>query len=188
MQTSQNGKKLIKSAEAFRSQVYKDSAGYSTIGYGHKLTAIELQRGLFSQGITIDQASSLLDQDVRQVEIQLTNLVTVPLTQNQFDALISFVFNLGVVDFQESTLLKLLNLGEYMAAASQFPCWVKAKDPITDQYITLPGLVTRRQAEMQLFLTPENQENVEKTSTTQPPSGICQRSFGESPPAPRSLS
>ncbi len=76
----------------------------------------------------------------------VNRLVTVPLTQNQFDALISFVFNLGIGNFRTSTLLKKLNAGDYTGAAKEFPPWVRADGK------QLPGLIKRRDAEKALFL------------------------------------
>lgn len=81
----------------------------------------------------------------------VNQLVRVPLNQNQFDALTSFVFNVGALNFRKSTLLLLLNSGKYEAASNEFLKWTKAKDPKTGQYVELKGLVKRRKKEKDLF-------------------------------------
>jgi lysozyme len=90
-----------------------------------------------------------------QVEGQVARLVSVPLTGSQFSALVSFTYNVGAGNLASSTLLKKLNAGDYAAAAEQFPLWVRCTkvDSQGKKYKeTLPGLVTRRQAERALFL------------------------------------
>jgi lysozyme len=97
--------------------------------------------------ITAGQAESLLRKDITWVEKAVNKLVVVPLTQNQFDALSSLVFNIGEGGFANSTLLRLLNAGDYEGAANQFLRWNKQKG------VTLKGLTKRREEERKLFLS-----------------------------------
>src|SRR5205807_1956598 len=101
MEMSENGLVLLKQWEGFKLQVYKDSAGLPTIGVGHLLTKSELTSGKiningvpveYSNGLTGDQVTDLLSQDVTPAENAVNNGVKVPLNQNQFDALVSFTF------------------------------------------------------------------------------------------------
>lgn len=140
------GLRLIKDSEGLRLSAYQDSVGVWTIGYGHTATA---QRG---QTITEAEAEQLLQADLRRFEDGVRELVRVPLTDNQFAALVSFAFNLGLGALAESTLLRKLNAGDYQGAAAEFPRWVHAGGK------QLPGLVTRRGRERQLFLKPDSQE------------------------------
>ncbi|HBO7470569.1 TPA: lysozyme [Pseudomonas aeruginosa] len=142
MRTSQRGIDLIKSFEGLRLSAYQDSVGVWTIGYG-------TTRGVTSyMTITVEQAERMLANDIQRFEPELDKLVKVPLNQNQWDALMSFVYNLGSANLASSTLLKLLNKGDYRGAADQFPRWVNAGGK------RLEGLVKRRTAERALFLEP----------------------------------
>ena len=140
MRTSQRGLSLIKSFEGLRLQAYQDAVGVWTIGYG-------TTRGVNSgMKISKEQAERMLLNDVQRFEPEIERLVTVPLSQNQWDALVSFTYNLGSANLGSSTLRRLLNSGDYAAAADQFPRWNKAGGKV------LPGLVRRRAAERDLFL------------------------------------
>ncbi|MGR2678743.1 lysozyme [Chromobacterium haemolyticum] len=141
MKTSANGIKLIQQFEGLRLKAYQDAVGVWTIGYGH--TGPDVTPGLV---ITQAQADALLARDLSRFESGVTRLVQVPLNQNQFDALVCFSFNLGLGALQGSTLLRLLNAGDYAGAAAQFPRWNKAGGKV------LPGLTRRRVAEQALFL------------------------------------
>ncbi|MBH8916633.1 lysozyme [Pseudomonas aeruginosa] len=142
MRTSQRGIDLIKSFEGLRLSAYQDSVGVWTIGYG-------TTRGVTPyMTITVEQAERMLANDIQRFEPELDKLVKVPLNQNQWDALMSFVYNLGSANLASSTLLKLLNKGDYRGAADQFPRWVNAGGK------RLEGLVKRRTAERALFLEP----------------------------------
>ena len=141
MRTSVAGRRLIQDFEGFHSTRYLCPAGLPTIGHGHVLRKNEV----FTR-ITLRDGEALLVRDLEAVEGALESLVTAPLTQNQFDALASLIYNIGSGNFARSTLLKRLNEGRYAEAAEQFGRWVKSGDK------TLPGLVKRRAAEMQLFL------------------------------------
>ena len=138
---SSKGLALTEQFEGLRLTAYQDSVGVWTIGYGH--TGSDVHPGL---AITQQQASELLLKDVASAVAAVNRLVTVPLTQNQFDALVDFVFNAGAGNLAGSTLLRDLNAGNYAGAAAQFPKWVHAGNQI------LPGLVARRNAELALFL------------------------------------
>lgn len=139
MHTSQKGLDLIKSFEGLRLSAYKDVVGVVTIGYG---TTSGVKMG---DTITKERAEELLRDDVKRFEDQVLRLVKVPLTQGQFDALVSFTYNLGAANLGNSTLLRLLNAGDYKGAAAQFDRWTKAGGK------ELPGLVKRRAAERALF-------------------------------------
>ncbi|MEL6438694.1 MAG: lysozyme [Cyanobacteria bacterium J06621_8] len=141
MRTSENGVNLIKRFEGFRAEAYICPGGKWTIGYGHT-------KGV-KAGYKISRqfAEKLLQDDLREFEQGVMDCVKVPLNQNQFDALVSFAYNLGVNALKTSTLLKRLNAGYYAIAANQFDRWVYANGE------KLPGLVTRREVEKKLFLT-----------------------------------
>lgn len=139
MRTSQQGLDLIKSFEGLRLSAYKCPADVWTIGYG---TTAGVKPG---QRITEQQAEELLRKDAAQVEAQVLRTIKVPLTQGQFDALVSFTYNLGAGNLADSTLVRLLNAGDYMGAAAQFDRWNKAGGKV------LKGLVTRRAAERAMF-------------------------------------
>lgn len=132
---------IIKKHEGLRLEAYLPTPNdVWTIGYGHTHTTKQGMK------ITAGQAESLLRKDIAWVEKAVNTLVVVPLTQNQFDALSSLVFNIGEGAFSTSTLLRLLNAGDYEGAANQFPRWNKQKGRV------LNGLTRRRQEERQLFL------------------------------------
>ena len=140
MNISEIGIQLIKNFEGCVLKAYKCPAGIWTIGYGHTSGVKE------GQTITLKQAEDYLLQDIRAYEITVNNLVNVPLNQNQFDALVSFCYNLGPNNLKNSTLIKLLNKKDYLGAAEQFDRWIYAGGK------KLPGLVKRRAAEKELFL------------------------------------
>lgn len=141
MQTSNNGMSLIKRFEGLRLQAYRDSVGIPTIGYGHT------QGVKMGDIITGEKADKFLREDLQVAELTINTSVKVKLSQAQFDALASFVFNLGSGNFVKSTLLKKLNAGDYAGAAGEFGKWVNAGGK------QLPGLVKRRAAEREVFLT-----------------------------------
>jgi lysozyme len=141
MKTSPKGIALIKDFEGLRLGAYYCSAGVLTIGYGHT--------GGVKEGdlITEQKAEQLLQDDLKKFENGVLRLVRVPLNQNQFDALVSFAFNLGVGNLGKSTLLKMLNDRDYKGAAGQFVRWNKAGGK------ELAGLTRRRLAESAMFLS-----------------------------------
>lgn len=150
-QITETGRNLIKGFESFEPDFYLDPAGVRTIGFGH---TGPLPEG-FKAPLTPNEAERLLSFDLVGFEYFVDDSVEVPLTDNQYSALVSFCFNVGEGAFQDSTLLKLLNAGRYREAADQLPRWCKARDPKTGKLIVLPGLVNRRAAERALFLTPD---------------------------------
>lgn len=140
MRTSQRGLNLIRLFEGLRLQAYQDVVGVWTIGYG-------ATRGVKAgMAISKEQAERMLLNDVQRFEPEIQRLVTTPLSQGQWDALVSFTYNLGAANLESSTLRRLLNAGDYAGAAEQFPRWNKAGGRV------LPGLVRRRAAERELFL------------------------------------
>lgn len=142
MNVSEKGVDLIKEFEGCKLQAYKCPANVWTIGYGH--TGSEVHAGL---KITQQEAERLLKNDLIIHCNNVEKLVTVPLNQNQFDALVSFEYNIGYNAFRTSTLLKLLNQKKYKEAAEQFTRWKYAGGKI------LAGLVRRREKEKALFLS-----------------------------------
>jgi lysozyme len=139
MQTSENGKALIRHFEGLHLKAYRCGSHKWTIGYGH---TSGVQKGDI---ISVDQAEAFLGDDLSVAESAVDVLVNVPLSQSQFDALVSFVFNVGQGRFRTSTLLSKLNSGNYEEAAEEFLRWVYAAGEL------LPGLERRRKAEKALF-------------------------------------
>jgi len=154
MKISDNGIEKLMEWEGVILHVYKDAAGLPTIGVGHLI-----QKGEdFSKGITHDQAFELLKKDLVRFERVVNTYVKVPLTQNQFDALVAFAFNTGVAAFKSSTLLKKLNAGDYdsvgkttvddkgkLVYTGEIMRWTKAGGK------QCAGLVNRRQNEIELW-------------------------------------
>lgn len=143
MKTSPKGIALIKSAEGLRLKAYPDpgTGGLPwTIGYGSTLGVTR------TMVITAEQAEQMLAVDLVRFERAVERLVEVPINQGQFDALVSFAYNVGEGNFAKSTLLRRLNSGDSQGAAEQFGRWVNAGGKV------LQGLVKRRAAERALFL------------------------------------
>ena len=140
MTITSEGVKLIKSFEGMELEAYQDAVDVWTIGYGHTKT---VEPGM---AITEAKAEALLRQDLEEFEEAVTEAVQVSINPNQFSALVSFCFNLGAGSLFQSTLLKLLNQGDFQGAADQFPRWNKAGGQV------LEGLTRRRKAERALFL------------------------------------
>ena len=137
---SEAGLEQTRKFEGLRLTAYADSGGTWTIGYGH--TGLYIRAGMT---ITREQAEKYLAEDAARAAAAVNRLVKVPLTQNQFDALVDFTFNLGPGALSGSTLLRHLNNGDFAAARAQFERWVHAGG------VPLPGLVRRRRAEAELF-------------------------------------
>lgn len=136
------GLALIKEYEGYEGHAYLDTGGVPTIGYGHT-------RGVkMGASCTPEQAEVWLREDLASAEADVSKLVKVPLTDNQFAALVSFTFNLGGAQLGKSTLLKFLNAGNYAGAGSQFQFWV------FDNGKKLAGLIKRRAAEAALWSVP----------------------------------
>jgi lysozyme len=130
---------LVKVSESCRLQAYQDTGGIWTIGYGHTHGVKE------GDTCTQEQADEWLAEDMQEAVDDVLRLVKVNLTQGQFAALVDFVFNLGVGQFQHSTLLKRINDRDFGLAGSEFSRWVYDDGKI------LGGLVTRREREKALF-------------------------------------
>ncbi len=146
MQTSDKGIALIKEFEGCKLTAYQDSVGVPTIGYGWTQP---VDGKPIRAGMTIKQetAERLLKTGLVRYESDVSRLVKVGLTQGQFDALVSFTYNLGTRSLSTSTLLRKLNAGDYAGAANEFPRWNKAGGKV------LSGLSRRREAERALFLS-----------------------------------
>jgi len=142
MKISEQGLALLKQSEGFSATPYICPAGKSTIGYGHVIISGEE----FTDSISKEQAETIIIQDVNTSEQAVSRLVKIPLNQNQFDALVVFVYNIGIEAFEKSTLLKDLNAGNIPAALLEWGRWVYGGGKI------LEGLVARREAEKALFL------------------------------------
>ena len=146
MQVSNKGISLIKQFEGCKLKAYQDSVGVWTIGYGWTQPVDGRKIG---PGMVIDQATAerLLKCGLVQYEQGVNQLVKVIITQGQFDALVSFAYNLGLRSLSTSTLLRKLNAGDKQGAADEFGKWVNAGG------VRLNGLVKRRAAERELFLS-----------------------------------
>lgn len=147
MKISERGLNLIKRYEGLRLRPYKCPAGLWTVGYGHVIgdgrTLPESARRTYTK----EEVDSLLQKDVARFERGVLRLCPVPLTQGQFDALVSFSFNFGLGNLERSTLRMKTNRGETDRAAKEFLKWVRANGKV------LSGLVNRRKDEARLFLS-----------------------------------
>ena len=145
MQFSTTGLELLKKLEGFRAKPYADSGGKMTVGYGHLIVPGD---GV-ALGDIIDpiKATELLSKDVKYAVDGVNNNVTSSITQNQFDALVIFVYNVGVTAFKNSTLLKMLKAGDVKGASEQLLRWDKVNG------VSVSGLHNRRVAEQTLFNT-----------------------------------
>ena len=139
MQTSQEGLSLIKKFEGCELEAYRCAASVLTIGYG---STKDVKEG---DSITQEEADALLLHEMNEYEGYVKDSVTVDLDQNQFDALVSWVFNLGPSNLKASTMLKVLNNKEFEEVPSQIKRWNKAGGKV------LQGLIRRREAEALLF-------------------------------------
>lgn len=154
MQMSERGKELLSQWEGMEANVYRDVAGLPTIGVGHLLSKDELTSGKividgqavkYADGLTHAQIIALLGQDLAIFEQAVNDSVQVTLQQHQFDALVSFAFNVGAAAFRGSTLLKRLNEGKYSDVPNQLKRWVYAGGQ------KVQGLINRRHNEIQLW-------------------------------------
>ena len=140
MKTSIEGLALIKKFEGLELEAYKCAAGVWTIGYGHTK---DVQPGdVWSES----HADHMLEVELEEFEAYINDNVTAPLSQNQFDALVSWVYNLGPANLKASTMLKVLNSGDYEGVPAQIKRWNKAGGKV------LEGLIRRREAEALLFV------------------------------------
>lgn len=139
MKYSPKGMALTEQFEGLSLTAYKDIVGVWTNGYGNTHNVVP------DSTITMDQAIRDLADNISGSEYVVNKVVTVPLTQGQFDACVDFVFNLGSGSFQSSTLLRKLNNKDYLGASTEFPKWNHAGG------VEVAGLTRRRLAEQQLF-------------------------------------
>jgi|TARA_B100000073_G_scaffold157861_1_gene130289 lysozyme len=148
LNTSAEGISLIKKFEGCELTAYQCSAGVWTIGYGHT-------KGI-EEGMEISQeeAEQMLVDELHEYENYINKYVTAPLSQNQFDAMVSWVYNLGPANLKASTLLKVLNAEDYDGVPAQIKRWNKAGGEILD------GLIRRREAEARLFKNDETWHEV----------------------------
>jgi GH24 family phage-related lysozyme (muramidase) len=153
MTVSAAGVEFVKQWEGFVPKLYNDPVGHCTVGYGTLL-----HRGNcdgrdseqpYLNGVSKEEATRLLATELAEKQKAVSDVVKVALNQNQYDALVSFAYNVGAGAFQKSTLLRLLNQGKYGEVPGELKKWVKARKD--DQLIELPGLVKRRAAEAALF-------------------------------------
>ena len=143
---SPDGIQFLKDLESFSSKAYWDVKGWS-IGFGHFMGPTKIM-----DNITLAQGLALLAQDLKIYEGEVNRRVKVALNQNQYDSLVSFVYNVGGSNFATSTLLKKLNAGDYQGAADQFPVWNKVRD--SNNVLVANAYQTQRRAkERQLFLS-----------------------------------
>lgn len=153
MKTSAHGLDIIKKYEGFKPKLYNCPAGHCTIGYGHLVHRGPVDGRAceqpFQNGLTPSQADALLQKDVEFSEMVVMKDVKVPLNQNQFDALVDFVFNLGEGTLQTSTLLQLLNENDYKDVHEQIERFDHAN------HKELRQLHERRDEEANLFDTPQ---------------------------------
>jgi lysozyme len=154
MKTSEIGLKLIERNEEIKREMYHDQIGLPTIGVGHLLTKDELSSGKiqlggvpirWSNGLTDAEVGAVLSADVLGAEIAINSWVRVPLTQFEYDALASFVFNVGAKAFAKSTLVRLLNQDKFAEVPSQMRRWIYSKGHI------LQDLVVRREREIAMW-------------------------------------
>jgi lysozyme len=145
MKTGINGLNLIKTYEGLKLNPYLDVVGVATIGYGSTMYENGTKVTIHDAPITEERATQLLKNTLTKYENGVNACVHVPLTQNQFDALVSFAYNLGIGNLQSSTLVKMINLKKFDVAAGEFIKWNRAGGKIIN------GLTIRRIAERDLF-------------------------------------
>ena len=140
------GKTLLKQFEGLKLKAYDDGTGVWTIGIG-TIRYPNGQKVKSGDTCTEEQAYAYVDNDLKSFENKIHSLVKVVLTQNQYNAIVCFTYNVGVTNFANSTLLKKINLGDFKSAADEFLKWNK------DGGKVMKGLVARREAERKLFLS-----------------------------------
>lgn len=146
MKTSDKGLALIKSFEGFSARPYLCPAGVPTIGYGATYYPDGRRVTMQDKPVSEADATAMLRSMLASYEAGVSRYVLVPVTQGQFDALVSFAYNVGLSALKSSTLLRLLNARDYAGAAAQFGRWNRAGGKV------LPGLTRRREAERKLFV------------------------------------
>ena len=170
---SDAGVRFIAKHEGFKPNLYNDPVGHCTIGFGHLVHKGPIngtEPAEFKAGLTREQSLGLLKQDAGKAEATIRKSVTVPLTQNQYDALVSFTYNVGGGAFQKSTLLKELNKGNYDKVPGELNKWVRASGKV------LPGLQKRRAEEGTYFkgTTPPKVEKAVAEAKETAEKTVCQ--------------
>ena len=145
MRTSDKGIDFIKAKEGFRALAYRDSVGVLTIGFGHTQGVEE------GQTITEDDADALLRAELVKYELAVERYVRCDMTQNEYDALVSLAYNIGINHFSQSSVVRFLNSGDRPRAAAAFSMWNKGT--VNGRLTVIPGLAERRKQEAELFLT-----------------------------------
>lgn len=151
MRVDEVGFNFIKVMQRYSATPYKDAHDTWTIGYGHTV-GVNASHSI----VTRDQADALLREDIEETEEIVRNLVRVPLTQNEFNALVSFAFNFGAEPFKGTTLVKKLNEGDKRGASKEFERWVHLKNPEDGHLQRSSALTERRLNEKHLFLVDIN--------------------------------
>lgn len=149
MKTSEKGLDLIKQFEGFKGYVYRCPAGKPTIGYGHVIDPKVVALTKVSPRMTREKAEQLLKDDVKIAESAINSSVKVNISQSQFDALVSLIYNWGAYNFKKSKGLSLLNQGYFSEAANEF--FSKEKGVVNINGKFSKGLYNRRQAELNLY-------------------------------------
>lgn len=160
MRTGETGLNLIKGYEGLRMSAHYAPSEQWTVGYGHTSSA---RHGM---SVTEGDAERMLREDVRPIETVLADTVRAPLNQNEHDALVSLIFNIGEENWRKSTVLRKLNSGDKLAAAQAFEMWNKAR--VNGELVALDGLMRRRAAEKSLFLMPTDASLVVPSSDVRP--------------------
>ncbi len=146
MRTSKSAINILKEHEGIKLNAYLCPAGVATIGFG------TTQGVKLGQVISMDQAEALLQNDLKRFEQYVLSGVKVPLTQNQFDALVSLIYNIGPGNFKSSTVLRMINEKNLEGIKTSWILWNKIR--VKGELVVSPGLVKRRKSELELFLKP----------------------------------
>lgn len=168
MKTGDTGLNLIKGYEGLRMAAHYAPSEQWAVGYGHTESA---RHGM---SVTEADAERLLQDDVKPIEQLLGESVRAPLNQNEHDALVSLIFNIGAANWKRSTVMRKLNEGDKLGAAQAFEMWIRAK--VNGELVSLDGLIRRRAAEKSLFLMPTDASLVVPTADVMPASE-CELDF-----------
>lgn len=161
MKFSEQGQNKLKELEGFEPNAVADLAGYKTIGYGHKVLNREPWDINSSYTMTKDEALKVMLMDVKQIEDKLNYYVKCELNQSQFDALVIFIYNIGIVGFLNSGVFKNVKEGNFKDALIPWAKWINISKQVTNKetgevtktLIPVKGLINRRNAEMEMFKT-----------------------------------
>lgn len=145
MKMSQEGLKLLAGFEGLKLKPYLDSGGVATIGIGSTYYENGRKVRMDDMPITEARAYELLANTISSYELTVTNLLKVKVTQSQFDAMVSLCYNIGAANFAKSSVIRLVNLGDFTTAKAAFLFWNKVKGKV------VKGLVNRRVAESNYF-------------------------------------